>query len=312
VTGPVLETVLTAPPARGVRGLVSAVAFYARTPAARPRPGRLHRVLWGVGVTLEAARLVVADRALLRAALRPTLLTAAACLALAGLATVLADPEERGAGTTFQAFLVSFVALASMPPTVLQRLWLRLANESRRALGMAPGDDPFAGVSFLTMVWRETVKAARQAAVVSLGLVPLLATVRLLPGGRTEATVLGAGWAFYWVVIDAFELPMDVLPGPRHGGPETWFVRWHHRAGELSMLLRPARLAGRLLSRLSRPWREEIHFTERHGFESAGFGVAAGVVLALPVVGLFFRAVAIVAATALVGRLDGEPGAPEP
>jgi uncharacterized protein involved in cysteine biosynthesis len=61
-----------------------------------------------------------------------------------------------------------------------------------------------------------------------------------------------------------------------------------------------------MLERLARPWGEEVRFTERHGWETAGFATGIGVVLAIPVVGLFFRSVAITAATDLIGRL-GHP-----
>jgi len=220
------------------------------------------------------------------------------------------DAEEASL-STFQAFLVSFVALSAMPPTVLQRLWIRLANEARRALGQPPGEDPFPGESFLHMLWREGLKAVRQTVVASAGLVPLLAVVHLLPAGRTAATVLAGLWAFYWIIIDDFELPMDVVPGPRQGGPVPWFVRWHRRVGEWSRWLWPARLAARWLDRLTLPWREEAAFTERHPAEVLGFGAVTAALLAVPVAGLFFRAVAIVGATALLGRLEPE-GAPRP
>ena len=295
---------------RGPRQALEAVRWYADHPESAPRPEPLHRALWGLGLTLRSARLVLEDRALLRAALLPTALTFAGCLLLALLATHDADPEERKAGTLY-AFFLSFVALASMPPTILQRLWLRMACEARRALGLPPGEDPFAGVSFVRMVVAETMKAARQAVVVSAGLLPLLGLVRLLPFGRTEATVLGGLWAFYWLVIDAFELPLDVIPGPRHEAAPPWYGRLLRSLGALARPLRPFGAFGRFLDRLTTPWHQEVRFTERHPWEVAGFGVAVGAVLAVPVAGLFFRAVAITAATALVGRL-GEPGqAPE-
>jgi hypothetical protein len=296
-------TALTAPASPGLRGAREALAFYARHPEALPRPNPLHRALWGAATTALAARLVVTDRRLRRAALLPSLLTLLGCMVLAAWSTLHAEPDEQQAAT-FNAFLVSFVALSSMPPTVLQRLWIRLANEARRAVGLPPGEDPFPGEPFLHLLWREGWKAARQAAVVSLGLLPLLAVVHLLPGGRQEAATIAGVWAFYWIVIDAFELPMEVVPGPRHGGPAPWYVRWHQRVGDWSRWLKPARLAGRLLARLTQPWNEEVAFTERHAPETLGFGLVVGALLAIPVAGLFFRSVAIVGATALLGRLE--------
>jgi len=296
---------------RGPRQALEALRWYADHAEAAPRSEPLHRALWAVGLTLRSARLVLEDRALFRAALLPTGLTVAGCTILALLATLGADPEDRHAGATFNAFLLSFVALASMPPTILQRLWLRVACQARRALGLPPGEDPFAAVSFVKLVTAETWKALRQALVVSVGLFPLLVLVRLLPFGRTEATALAGLWAFYWLVVDAFELPIEVIPGPRHQAAPPWYGRLHRRLGALARPLRPFAAFGRWLDRLTAPWHQEVRFTERHPWETAGFGVAVGAVLAIPVAGLFFRAVAITAATALLGRL-GEPGqAPE-
>ncbi len=305
---PVLGTVLTGPQARGLRGALGAVAFYAARPEARARPAPVDRALWGAAVALEAARLVVTDRRLRRAALWPTGLTVAGCALLAALATLGAGEGARSAGATFNAFLISFVALAAMPPTVLQRLWIRLANEARRAVGLGPGEDPTAGVSTWRLLWREGWRAVRQAVVVSAGLAPLLVLARVLPFGRSDAALLGGAWGLYWLVVDAFELPLDVVPGPRHHAGAPWFARLPGRVAARSRWLWPAGWFARLLDRLTRPWRGEVQFTERHAWETAGFGLVVGALLAVPVAGLFFRSVSITAATALLGRLDG----PEP
>ncbi|MBK9516783.1 MAG: hypothetical protein IPO09_05380 [Anaeromyxobacter sp.] len=331
MTPAVLETTLVGPLAAGLGGWVRAIRFYAATPQACPRPGRLDRALWAAGLTFHAARLVATDRGLRRAALLPTGLTFLGCLALAAIATAGGDDgalsaaaagEEVGAAaaaavgegarrsaSTLHLFMVSFVALSSMPPTVLQRMWLRVAAQARRALGLPPGEDPFPGVSWARLTWRESWKALRQALVVSAGLAPLLGVARLLPFGRYDAAALAGAWAFYWVVVDAFELPTEVVPGPRGASVAPWYARGLVRLGEVKWFLRPLGWFGRLLSRLTAPWSDEVRFTERHPFEAAGFGLVAGALLATPVLGLFFRAVAITAATGLVGRLGLiEPG----
>ena len=328
----VLETRLVGPPATGVRGAFRAVRFYAATPQASPRPGRLDRALWSAGLTFHAARLVATDRGLRRAALLPTGLTFLGCLVLALLAAsgqdggallevtagdqvgeaaaaAAGEGARRSAGT-FHLFMLSFVALSSMPPTILQRMWLGVAVEARRALGLEPGEDPFPGVSWARLTWRESVKALRQALVVSAGLAPLIGVARLLPFGKYDAAALAGAWAFYWVVVDAFELPAEVVPGPRGDPVAPWYGRWLVRLGEVKWFLRPCRWFGRLLSRLTNPWSEEVRFTERHPFEAAGFGLVAGALLATPVLGLFFRAVAITAATTLIGRLGLAAPAP--
>ena len=62
---------------------------------------------------------------------------------------------------------------------------------------------------------------------------------------------------------------------------------------------------GQFVGWLARPWRHQAAFTERHPWESAGFAVGTVTFLAIPVLGVFFRAVAITAATAMV--VKGEP-----
>ena len=308
-------TVLVGPPVASLREASTALAFYAGEPAARPRPGRVDRFIWGIGASLHAARLLWNDRALRRSTLLPTGLTllgaaavgAVTALGLGGVEVELgAPPSPRG----LQAFLVTFVALASMPPTLLQRQWMHVAREARRALGLAPGEDPFPGERYLTMLWREGRKVIRQGLVVSIGLLPVVVFIRLLPFGDSEAATLGTVWAFYWVVVDAFELPIEVLPGPRHGTPTPWYTRGLGWIGGLARPLRFFGWCGRMLEKLARPWGEEVCFTERHPWETAGFAAGIGLVLLIPLVGLFFRAVAITAATSMIDRLalpDGDP-----
>ena len=306
---PALDTALTGPAARGLRGARAALAFYAAEPGARPRPAPLDRAVWAAAQVANAARLVATDRALRRAALVPTALTAAGCALLAAVSTTgrIVEGSAPSPLATFQAFLVAFVALASMPPTVLQRMWIRVALEARRALGLPAGEDPFPGAGWARLAVREGWKAFRQFLTVSIGLAPLLFLVKLLPFGTEEAAVLGAAWAFYWIVVDAYELPIEVVPGPRGGAPAPWYARLLRRAGARLRILRPLGALGRFVDRLTRPWREEVHFTERHAAETAGFGAAVGIVLAVPGLGLFFRAIAIVAATAQVGALGPAP-----
>jgi hypothetical protein len=312
-------TILTGPPVRSLREARQALTFYASEPGATARPGRFDRLLWGLGASSHAAGLLWRDRELLRAAALPTLLSLLGAAAVAGLVawsggtvsggSIELDPGQVPSPRGLQAFLVLFVAIASMPPTILQRQWLRVAHQARRALGLPPGEDPFPGEGYLTMLWREGRKTVRQAVVVSMGLLPVVIFIRLLPFGDAEAALLGAAWTFYWVVVDAFELPIEVLVGPRHETPDPWYSRALGWLGRRSKLLRFFGWAGRTLRKLTRPWGEEVRFTERHPWETAGFAAGIGVVLAIPVAGLFFRAVAITAATAMVGRL-GSPVEP--
>jgi len=268
-----------------------------------PRGGPVDRALWGAGQVLAAARLVAVEPRLRAAALPPTLLT----LAASAIAAALVASQDESAGF-FQAAFAAFVALASMPPTLLHPLWLRVAMEARAALGAEPGERERPGEGYLAMLAREGAKALRQALLVAIGIAPVAVAVEALPFVGHGATVaLGAAWAFYWVVVDAFEIPMELRPGKLGRGEPPWFERLFLGAGRRSRLLFLLTWAGRLSGRLASPWRHECGFTERHPAVSAGLGAAGAGVLALPVVGVFFRAVSITAATAALVR-TGEAG----
>jgi hypothetical protein len=252
-------TSLTGPPVTSLRQASAALVFYAGEAAALPRPGRFDRFLWGLGASLRATRMIWRDRELQRSALLPTALTLLGAALFAGLiassrAGGAPEPGEPPSPRGLQAFLVTFVALASMPPTILQRQWMGVAHQARRALGLPPGEDPFPGESYPAMLWREGLKTIRQGLVVSLGLLPVVAFIRLLPFGDSEAATLGAAWTFYWVVVDAFELPIEVLPGPRHPTPTPWYSLALGWLGRRSRLLRFFAWAGRMLEKLARPW----------------------------------------------------------
>ncbi len=253
----------------------------------------------------RAAALLASDRALLRSALLPTTLT---FLGSAALAALYARSHD---GKFFEVAFGSFVALSSMPPTLLWPLWTRLALEARRALGAPPGEEERPGEGYGRLLVRESAKALRQGAVVAIGLAPVFFVVELVPGvGHWVTVTLGVAWAWYWVVLDALEIPVELQPGRLGPGEPTWFERGIAALGARSRWLAFLRPAGRFVGWLSRPWRHQAKFTERHPWESAGFGLASGAVLAVPVLGVFFRAVALTAATALVVRQESSPDPP--
>ena len=257
------------------------------------------RFLRGLGHVARGARLVATDPALRRASLLPTALTLAGAAALAALLS--AGERER----FLERSLGLFVAVCSMPPTLLWPLWLRVGLEARRAAGGSPGEPERPGERYGRTLLREGVKGARQAALVAIGLLPVAGLVELVPGvGHAVTVALGAAWAWYWVVVDALEIPIELRPGKLGEGPPTWFERALGAAGARSRWLLPLALAGRLSGRLARPWRHQAEFTERHRWESAGLAAAAVAFLAIPVAGVFFRAVAVTAATLLA--LDAE------
>jgi hypothetical protein len=252
----------------------------------------------------RAAALLASDRLLLRAALLPTGLTFLGC---GGLALLVA---WRSGQDLVHSSFAAFVALSSMPPTLLWPLWLRVGKEARRALGAGPGDEERPGERYLSMLLRESAKAVRQGLCVAIGLAPVFVLVELVPGvGHGVTLGLGLLWAWYWVVLDALEIPVELSPGLLGPGDPTWFERGLAAVAARSRWLALLGVAGRFAGFLARPWRHQARFTEQSPWESAGFGVGAGAFLAVPVLGGFFRAVAITAATALVVRRE-QPAPP--
>lgn len=204
-------------------------------------------------------------------------------------------------GHFLQAAFASFVAISSMPPTLLWPLWTRLGLEARRAVGGAPGEEERPGEPYPRLLVRELLKALRQTAVVAVGLAPIFFVVEHLPGvGHGVTILLGASWAWYWVVLDAFEIPVELQPGRLGPGDPPWFERELRALGARSRWLRLLGRVGQFVGWLARPWRHQASFTERHPWESAGFALGTVTFLAIPVLGVFFRAVAITAATAMV------------
>ncbi|HET8734230.1 MAG TPA: EI24 domain-containing protein [Anaeromyxobacteraceae bacterium] len=256
----------------------------------------------------RAAALVATDRALRRSALVPTGLTFVGC---AALASVIAWRKE---GSFPEVAFATFVAVSSMPSTFLWPMWKRLGMEARRALGASRGEEERPGEPYLRTLVRESAKAVRQAAAVGIGLAPVFFVVELRPGvGHGLTVALGAAWAGYWMVLDSLEIPVELQPGRLGPGEPTWFERGLLGLSTRSRWLRPAGAAGRFVGWLARPWRHPAAFTERDRWTSAGFGLAAAAFLAVPVIGVFFRAVAITAATSLVVRDEPPPtpGQPE-
>jgi hypothetical protein len=291
----------------GPRDLARRLGRFAAEGGAAPGAAPLERLLWGLALVARGVRLLATDGSLLRAAIRPTALT---FLGAAALAAVLAARHE---GRFFDAAFALFVGISSMPPTLLWRQWVRVGLEARRAVGAVPGEEERPGEPYLRLLLRESVKALRQAALVGFGLLPVVIVVEIVPWvGHGVTLALGAAWAAYWVVLDALEIPVELVPGRLGEGEPTWFERGLGAAGARSRLLLPLALAGRLSGRLARPWRHEAAFTERHPWAVTGFGVAAVAFLAIPVAGVFFRAVAITSATLLVVALEERAAGAEP
>ena len=293
------------PAAAPERNPLRLVGWYARHPDAEPGATLIERFCHGLSQVLVALKLLRRDRQLWRAAFWPTALSLGGAALIAALWIWIDGPDE-GASTHLHAlrhFVAVFFTLASLPPTLLHPLWLDVARQARRAAGLPAGhEEPAHG--YLRTVIGESTKGFRQAIIGgSIGLLPILAVLLLIPGHSLLDPVLIGAWALYWITLDAFEMPFE-LSGAPMPDRAPWFARLAFAAGEAGTWpgRRLVRRFGRWLHKMARPWRREIDFTEREAPGCVGFAVGIGMMLAVPVLGLVFRPVAIVAATTLASR----------
>lgn len=295
------------------------IAWYAAHGEVGPKETPRDRFCHGAAQVLVALRRLSHDRELFRAAILPTVLSLVVALSLAVLYAWSEWDEGGGWRRAILQVGATFLLLASLPPTLLHPLWQKVAALARASVGLPPGhEEPRRG--YLRVVMGESMKAFRQALIGgALGVLPLLLILGFFPESHyLKAGALGA-WAVYWISVDAFELPFELSNCPM---PERapWFTRWAYALPEVVPVpgMKLFRSFGKFLHKLSRPWRREIAFTERRPMEALGFATALGTLLAVPVVGLLFRAVAIVAATQLAShdpefRLgEHQPGATLP
>lgn len=249
----------------------------------------------------------------------PTVLSLTGAAVIAGLPMWLDWSEGNSARSALRHFATTFIALASLPPTLLHPLWSKVARIARTSIGLPHGhEEPTR--SYVRVLIAEGKKGLRQALIGgTLGLLPILMALSVFPESHWLRAGALAIWALYWITVDAFELPFELsnAPAPRRS---PWFARWAFNYGNAGRWwsLRIVRKFGRLLHKHSRPWRREIAFTERNAAGVLGFSTALGTLLAIPVLGLVFRSVAIVAATTLAShdpefrRGEHRPGATLP
>ncbi len=234
-----------------------------------------------------ALKLLSEHGKLRRAALIPTLLTLVGCLVFAYF-----DMDDDASDPSWRRFLAAFAALTALPPTFLMPLWVKLALESRHVLTAAPGDSDILNSSYFRMLKTEWMKVARQAFIVSIGVFPILLLSKLLSLPDLIYQLAAGLWAFYWMVLDAIDLPLEVAPGKLGIASPSWFEQGF-AAVKLGWF-------ARAIARFATPWRHAIHFTERHPAATTGFAIAAGLCLLNPIIGVFFRSLALVAATCLI------------
>ncbi|HKA86810.1 MAG TPA: hypothetical protein VKE22_04055 [Haliangiales bacterium] len=268
------------------------------------------RFAYGLVQPVVGARVLLGDRALLRAALVPAALLAAVCAAVA-----LAHARSETAGEMLRTFYTTFAVLAPVPSVLLAHHYARLAVLARHKLGFSPAEP------CLEPLGRMLARAVAQTILIAVAVAPPVAVLRLVPGvGHALVKVVAAGWALHWIVVDAFDSARFLRPGQTladlDAHAETIRPPWYVRA--LRGAAARAPLGRRVLAkfadacdRLSKPWREEIALVEDHPSLMLGFALSTAALLALPVVNLLFRPIVLVAAAHVLGQLEAiEPESP--
>ena len=170
-----------------------------------------------------------------------------------------------------------------------------------------------AGEARLETLWRRVRHALAQAVLIAVAIAPatvLLNQVPLL--GSTLVRVTAALWALHWIVVEAFDASRVAEPVPAASERPPWFVRALSRvADRLPLGAWPVRRFARFCDGLARPWREDIAVVESHPLLVLGFALATAVLLATPVLNLFFRPIVLVGAVHVLGQFAPGDAPPE-
>jgi hypothetical protein len=271
-----------------------------------PPVGQKEQVVYGFAQPILGARVLLSDPELLKEALYPAGLLAAACALYATFGT-----DAPGWMGWFKTFYKAFAALAPLPSFFFANHYARLAAMIRWRMG-------FGACGPREMPWRLLGgRMIRQALIVAVGVAPLLLLTRVLPGiGDVLSGVVLGIWSLHWVVADAFDDAQVCLPGESlkesiqrdRNAPKPWFVRIVERvAAPLPGIFRgPLRLFARLCDKLAMDSRGEIEKMETNRAVSVGFSLSTAALLFTPVLNLLFRPIIIAGSSHLLGQLEKE------
>jgi hypothetical protein len=276
------------------------------------------RVQYGLWQPLLGARLLLAQRTLLNAALVPVGLLAGFCAlwALGGFlidlpsgSTSAARPLGPVAGRACKHFYQTFAVLAPLPTVVMAGHYTRLVVRARQFLDLPPAEPP------RESIWRALGRALAQAILITVAIAPATLALGMVPWlGHTLVRIAAAAWALHWIVVDAFDgtrvQPLGAAPrtlAEPQGSP--WFVRALRIGGRVPLVGWPLRRFAGLCDRLARPWRAEIAVIEQHPALVVGFALATAALLATPVLNLFFRPIVLIGAVHVLGWFEADTAA---
>jgi len=300
---------VTSRPQRGVvRWALQRIRGYSKSVQAPPA-GNTEQALYGFAQPILGVRVLLSDPELLKEALYPAGLLAAACALYASLGSESAGHWD----VWFKSFYKAFATLAPLPSFFFANHYARLAAMIRWRMG-------FGACGPREMPWRLLAgRMIRQALIVAIGIAPLLGLTKLLPGIGDVLTAIVLGiWSLHWVVADAFDDAQVCLPGEsvkqslqrdREAQP-PWFVRWLRRgADKLPRIFGwPIRLFAKLCDKLAMDSRGEIYTMESNRAVSLGFSLSTAALLATPVLNLLFRPIIIAGSSHLMAQLEKEEG----
>ena len=284
----------------------------------------LDRLLYGCAQPLLALRILLSHRDLLLDALFPALMLAGFCTLSALLHLQIGhlpeDEESLRVIGFWPRFFAAFAMLAPLPSILLSAHYARLAASAYRKLSIGECEPR------RESIFRAAIHALKQAAVISIAVAPLVALATKVPlVGTALAASLGAIWALHWVVVEAFDSARVCASSPSGSSvptensaaapdaasqaipsvvPEIWFVRACVYAGaRVPVVGFVFRWFASLCRYLAKPWQEEIALTEQHTVLMLGFSVMTALLLATPILNLFFRPIILVAAVHLLANL---------
>jgi hypothetical protein len=292
------------------RRLLEIVLANVREPEPPPRSDRdLDNLAWGLAQPILGLRLLLGRGDLFVRAIGPLVLLLLICVIVAR------QQQAEGFVGAVAAYYSVLVAAAQISPVIFTKNFAKLAADARPHLDV-PRHEPY-----LRSYGQAFVESVVQLVVLGVGVAPLAWLLSKVPlVGSIVAGLVTWVWLAHWIVVEALDSARTLPPGedaetleqrharldlPWYAAPAAWHVR-----GFFALVFLPFRMWASVLGRLGKRWRGEVQVIETRPWLSAGFGLSAWLVLAIPVLNLLFRPALVIAASHMLGRI--EPELPEP